>query len=75
MTFLWKTEAPRVMMCGLNDTVKTNLLYSLKFRDQNLVTHPTIGFNHESIEINDITFTFIDIGGIPLVILLIDSHI
>ncbi|CAG5122451.1 unnamed protein product [Candidula unifasciata] len=57
----------QVVMVGLEGTGKTTILYRLKF-GQYTSSIPTIGFNHEKIEITEgkakgVTFTVWDIGG------------
>ncbi|KAL6638575.1 hypothetical protein ACP70R_023686 [Stipagrostis hirtigluma subsp. patula] len=57
----WKQEA-RIVMVGLGGAGKTTITYKLKLG--NVVdTSPTVGFNIETFEYNNITFTAWEIGG------------
>ncbi|KAM1243215.1 hypothetical protein FF1_034789 [Malus domestica] len=52
----------RILMVGLDASGKTTILYKLKLGDI-VNTIPTIGFNVETIEYKNITFTIWDVGG------------
>ncbi len=49
-------------MLGLDGAGKSTILYKLKLGEV-LSTVPTIGFNVETLEYNNISFTVWDIGG------------
>nr|XP_027205385.1 ADP-ribosylation factor 6-like [Dermatophagoides pteronyssinus] len=52
----------RILMVGLDAAGKTTILYKLKLGEI-VTTIPTIGFNVETLEYKNITFTVWDIGG------------
>ena len=52
----------RVLIQGLDAAGKTTILYKLKLGEV-VTTIPTIGFNVESVEYKNITFTCWDVGG------------
>ncbi|CAK0847211.1 unnamed protein product [Prorocentrum cordatum] len=52
----------RILMVGLDAAGKTTILYSLKLGEV-VTTIPTIGFNVETVEYKNISFTVWDIGG------------
>ena len=52
----------RVLMVGLDSAGKTTILYQFKL-DELVTTIPTIGFNVETLEHKNVTFTMWDIGG------------
>merc|ERR1719498_2011741 len=52
----------RILMVGLDAAGKTTILYKLKLGEV-VTTIPTIGFNVETVEYNNISFTVWDIGG------------
>ncbi|KAL6209839.1 hypothetical protein ACLB2K_020778 [Fragaria x ananassa] len=52
----------RILMVGLDASGKTTILYKLKLGEI-VSTIPTIGFNVETIEYKNITFTVWDVGG------------
>nr|XP_023924543.1 ADP-ribosylation factor 2-like isoform X2 [Quercus suber] len=59
--FLTKCEM-RILMVGLDASGKTTILYKLKLGE--IVTSiPTIGFNVETVEYKNISFTVCDVGG------------
>ncbi|KAF3961823.1 hypothetical protein ACB098_07G097000 [Castanea mollissima] len=59
--FLTKCEM-RILMVGLDASGKTTILYKLKLGE--IVTSiPTIGFNVETVEYKNISFTVWDVGG------------
>ena len=49
-------------MIGLDNAGKTTVLYKLKLGEV-LTTLPTIGFNVETVEYKNISFTVWDVGG------------
>eukprot|EP00919_Chromeraceae_sp_WS-2016_P054727 GHVR01130154.1.p1 GENE.GHVR01130154.1~~GHVR01130154.1.p1 ORF type:complete len:197 (+),score=35.04 GHVR01130154.1:79-591(+) len=56
-----KTER-RILMVGLDAAGKTTILYKLKLGEV-VTTIPTIGFNVETVEYKNISFTVWDVGG------------
>ncbi|CAL4209317.1 unnamed protein product [Meganyctiphanes norvegica] len=56
-----KSKPCRVFMAGLDGAGKTTVLYKLKLGEV-VSTIPTIGFNVETVEYKNITFTLWDIG-------------
>ncbi|CAL8316339.1 unnamed protein product [Boreogadus saida] len=60
-SFLNKKEM-RILMVGLDAAGKTTILYKLKLGEI-VTTIPTIGFNVETVEYKNISFTVWDVGG------------
>mmetsp|Transcript_166 Transcript_166/g.285 ORF Transcript_166/g.285 Transcript_166/m.285 type:complete len:181 (+) Transcript_166:52-594(+) len=58
----FQNKKARIVLVGLDAAGKTTLLYKLKL-DEEVATIPTIGFNVESLEYKNVTFTMWDIGG------------
>ncbi|KAG9510317.1 hypothetical protein GZH46_01145, partial [Fragariocoptes setiger] len=52
----------RLLMVGLDAAGKTTILYKLKLGEV-ITTIPTIGFNVETVEYKNISFTVWDVGG------------
>merc|ERR1712057_118689 len=52
----------RILMVGLDNAGKTTVLYKLKLGEV-VTTIPTIGFNVETVEYKNISFTVWDVGG------------
>lgn len=52
----------RILMVGLDAAGKTTILYKLKLGEV-VTTIPTIGFNVETVEFKNISFTVWDVGG------------
>ncbi|XP_060925835.1 uncharacterized protein LOC133000012 [Limanda limanda] len=52
----------RILMVGLDAAGKTTLLYRLKLAEV-VNTIPTIGFNVETVEYKNVSFTVWDVGG------------
>merc|ERR1711998_94787 len=52
----------RILMVGLDAAGKTTILYKLKLGEV-VTTIPTIGFNVETVEYKNISFTVRDVGG------------
>merc|ERR1711934_948476 len=52
----------RILMVGLDNAGKTTILYKLKLGEV-VTTIPTIGFNVETVEYKNISFTVWDVGG------------
>merc|ERR1712093_433390 len=52
----------RILMVGLDAAGKTTVLYKLKLGEV-VTTIPTIGFNVETVEYQNISFTVWDVGG------------
>ena len=59
--FFGKQEM-RILMVGLDAAGKTTILYKLKLGEV-VTTIPTIGFNVETVEYKNISFTVWDVGG------------
>jgi ADP-ribosylation factor protein 1 len=59
--FFGKKEM-RILMVGLDAAGKTTILYKLKLGEI-VTTIPTIGFNVETVEYKNISFTVWDVGG------------
>eukprot|EP00002_Diphylleia_rotans_P004079 TRINITY_DN12931_c0_g1_i1.p1 TRINITY_DN12931_c0_g1~~TRINITY_DN12931_c0_g1_i1.p1 ORF type:complete len:181 (+),score=41.65 TRINITY_DN12931_c0_g1_i1:47-589(+) len=59
--FFGKSEM-RILMVGLDAAGKTTILYKLKLGEV-VTTIPTIGFNVETVEYQNISFTVWDVGG------------
>lgn len=63
---LWKSffgkKEMRILMVGLDAAGKTTILYKLKLGEV-VTTIPTIGFNVETVEYKNISFTVWDVGG------------
>ncbi|XP_063721261.1 ADP-ribosylation factor 3-like [Symsagittifera roscoffensis] len=59
--FLGK-KSMRILMVGLDAAGKTTVLYKLKLGEV-VTTIPTIGFNVETVEYKNISFTVWDVGG------------
>mmetsp|Transcript_39240 Transcript_39240/g.57718 ORF Transcript_39240/g.57718 Transcript_39240/m.57718 type:complete len:179 (-) Transcript_39240:116-652(-) len=55
-------EERRILMVGLDAAGKTTILYKLKLGEV-VTTIPTIGFNVETVEYKNISFTVWDVGG------------
>ena len=51
-----------VLMLGLDAAGKTTILYKLK-QGEALLTVPTIGFNVEEVQFENLTMTIWDMGG------------
>ncbi|KAM4619283.1 ADP-ribosylation factor 4-like [Polymixia lowei] len=59
---LFGRKQMRILMVGLDAAGKTTILYKLKLGEI-VTTIPTIGFNVETVEYNNICFTVWDVGG------------
>ncbi|XP_026077542.1 ADP-ribosylation factor 4-like [Carassius auratus] len=59
---LFEKKAMRLLMVGLDAAGKTTVLYKLKFGEV-VTTIPTLGFNVETVEYKNISFTVWDVGG------------
>ncbi|GCB68510.1 ADP-ribosylation factor 4-like [Scyliorhinus torazame] len=59
---LFGKKAVRILMVGLDAAGKTTILYKLKLGEI-VTTIPTIGFNVETVEYKNISFTVWDVGG------------
>lgn len=55
-------EECRILMIGLDNAGKTTILYRLKLQEV-VSTVPTLGFNVETVNYKNISFTVWDIGG------------
>jgi len=61
-TSLFGKKEMRILMVGLDAAGKTTILYKLKLGEI-VTTIPTIGFNVETVEYKNISFTVWDVGG------------
>ena len=59
---LFPSTPCRILMIGLDNAGKTTVLYKLKLGEV-VTTLPTIGFNVETVNYNNISFTVWDVGG------------
>ncbi|KAJ7252858.1 ADP-ribosylation factor family-domain-containing protein [Mycena rebaudengoi] len=59
---LFSKKEMRILMVGLDAAGKTTILYKLKLGEI-VTTIPTIGFNVETVEYKNISFTVWDVGG------------
>ncbi|XP_060698768.1 ADP-ribosylation factor 5-like [Hemiscyllium ocellatum] len=59
---LFMKKQMRILMVGLDAAGKTTILYKLKLGEV-VTTIPTIGFNVETLDYKNITFTVWDVGG------------
>ncbi|KAF7346905.1 ADP-ribosylation factor [Mycena venus] len=59
---LFSRKEMRILMVGLDAAGKTTILYKLKLGEI-VTTIPTIGFNVETVEYKNISFTVWDVGG------------
>merc|ERR1712227_898636 len=59
---LFAKRQMRILMVGLDAAGKTTILYKLKLGEI-VTTIPTIGFNVETVEYKNISFTVWDVGG------------
>ncbi|KAJ4394626.1 Arf GTPase arf1 [Gnomoniopsis sp. IMI 355080] len=66
LSTIWKQwlgkKEMRILMVGLDAAGKTTILYKLKLGEI-VTTIPTIGFNVETVEYKNISFTVWDVGG------------
>ena len=62
MQGLFGKKEMRILMVGLDAAGKTTILYKLKLGEI-VTTIPTIGFNVETVEYKNISFTVCDVGG------------
>ncbi|ORZ36769.1 ADP-ribosylation factor 1 [Catenaria anguillulae PL171] len=58
----WGHRETRIILIGLDAAGKTTILYKLKLGEV-VTTVPTIGFNVETVEYKNVSFTMWDIGG------------
>ncbi|KAI3451982.1 hypothetical protein Pfo_008647 [Paulownia fortunei] len=59
---LFAKREMRILMVGLDAAGKTTILYKLKLGEI-VTTIPTIGFNVETVEYKNVSFTVWDVGG------------
>lgn len=59
---LFAKKKMRILMVGLDAAGKTTILYKLKLGEV-VTTIPTIGFNVETVEYKNVSFTVWDVGG------------
>jgi len=62
LSTLFRNKEMRILMVGLDAAGKTTILYKLKLGEI-VTTIPTIGFNVETVEYKNISFTVWDVGG------------
>merc|ERR1712178_284404 len=66
MSKIWERmlgkQEMRILMVGLDAAGKTTILYKLKLGEV-VTTIPTVGFNVETVEYRNISFTVWDVGG------------
>ncbi|KAF9358097.1 Arf GTPase arf1 [Mortierella sp. NVP85] len=62
LSTLFGTREMRILMVGLDAAGKTTILYKLKLGEI-VTTIPTIGFNVETVEYKNVSFTVWDVGG------------
>eukprot|EP00397_Hematodinium_sp_SG-2012_P022121 GEMP01022901.1.p1 GENE.GEMP01022901.1~~GEMP01022901.1.p1 ORF type:complete len:185 (+),score=37.76 GEMP01022901.1:48-602(+) len=62
LSAIWGKKEMRILMVGLDAAGKTTILYKLKLGEV-VTTIPTIGFNVETVEYKNISFTVWDVGG------------
>ncbi|GHJ85087.1 hypothetical protein NliqN6_1489 [Naganishia liquefaciens] len=62
LSSLFGKKEMRILMVGLDAAGKTTILYKLKLGEI-VTTIPTIGFNVETVEYKNISFTVWDVGG------------
>ncbi|ORZ31558.1 ADP-ribosylation factor family-domain-containing protein [Catenaria anguillulae PL171] len=62
LSSLFGKQEMRILMVGLDAAGKTTILYKLKLGEI-VTTIPTIGFNVETVEYKNISFTVWDVGG------------
>ena len=62
MVLCGEQKEMRILMVGLDAAGKTTILYKLKLGEV-VTTIPTIGFNVETVEYKNISFTVWDVGG------------
>ncbi|PKA47854.1 ADP-ribosylation factor 1 [Apostasia shenzhenica] len=59
---LFARREMRILMVGLDAAGKTTILYKLKLGEV-ITTIPTIGFNVETVDYKNVSFTVWDVGG------------
>ncbi|CAA2964785.1 ADP-ribosylation factor 2-like isoform X1 [Olea europaea subsp. europaea] len=59
---LFAKREMRILMVGLDASGKTTILYKLKLGEI-ITTIPTIGFNVETVDYKNVSFTVWDVGG------------
>ncbi|XVF15498.1 hypothetical protein REPUB_Repub09cG0159000 [Reevesia pubescens] len=62
LRMLFAKKEMRILMVGLDAAGKTTILYKLKLGEI-VTTIPTIGFNVETVEYKNVSFTVWDVGG------------
>ncbi|KAG6750363.1 hypothetical protein POTOM_044853 [Populus tomentosa] len=71
---LFAKKEMRILMVGLDAAGKTTILYKLKLGEI-VTTIPTIGFNVETVEYKNISFTVWDVGGQDKMLVLMDGPV
>eukprot|EP00300_Choanocystis_sp_HF-7_P011666 c17564_g1_i1.p1 GENE.c17564_g1_i1~~c17564_g1_i1.p1 ORF type:complete len:199 (-),score=56.56 c17564_g1_i1:123-668(-) len=61
-SFFSRTKDARILVLGLDGAGKTTILYKLKI-GETITTLPTIGFNVETVQVQNVRFTMWDVGG------------
>jgi len=62
LTKVWGKREAKILICGLDAVGKTTILFQLKL-GMDVVTIPTIGFNVETVDHNNVKFIAWDISG------------
>ncbi|XP_024020649.1 ADP-ribosylation factor 1 [Morus notabilis] len=62
MRLFFSKKEMRILMVGLDAAGKTTILYKLKLGEV-VTTIPTIGFNVETVDYKNVSFTVWDVGG------------
>ncbi|XP_047321309.1 ADP-ribosylation factor-like [Impatiens glandulifera] len=62
LSMLFAKKEMRILMVGLDAAGKTTILYKLKLGEV-VTTIPTIGFNVETVDYKNVSFTVWDVGG------------
>lgn len=60
--YVWGKRAVRIVMVGLDAAGKTSILFKMKL-GETVMAAPTIGFNVEEVEVENVKFTVWDVGG------------
>ena len=59
----WCKYELRILQLGLDGAGKTTILYRMKEGSSTDIIYPTVGFNVETVEHNNLQFTMWDVGG------------
>ncbi|KAL9327629.1 hypothetical protein ACSQ67_002632 [Phaseolus vulgaris] len=74
MRLFYARKEMRILMVGLDAAGKTTILYKLKLGEI-VTTIPTIGFNVETVEYKNVSFTVWDVGGQDKVFMIFWTHL